>query len=97
MLEWLADNVSVFKMQHNAHHEFHMDVRQYLAHRTRIGNSPMFLNPRDGDISISQSTLWELQVILPDSTMLDIAGSNLENCISAVQNLVARRVMAAAA
>lgn len=97
MLEWLADNVSVFKIQHDAHREFHMSVQQHLAHRVRIGNSPLFLNARDCDICIANNSLWELRVILADASTFDIAGSSLDNCVTTLRNLLAHRQIPAAA
>ncbi|HEX7821871.1 MAG TPA: hypothetical protein VF463_14780 [Sphingobium sp.] len=91
MLDWLIDNVSVFKVQHNAHHEFRMSVQQHLAHRERIGNAPMFLTAQDSDICIAEDILWELRVILDDGAIFDLAGSNLGNCIRATRDLIVER------
>ncbi len=88
MLEWLTQTASVFKIQHNAQHEFHMSVEQHLMHRARIGNSPLFLDARDRDASIKADMLWELRVTLLDGATLDIAGSSLENCIMAARSMV---------
>ena len=96
MIEWLADNVSVFKMQHNAHREFDMTVEQHLSHRARIGDAPAFLNGKDRNICVAQDTLWEMRLILPDGVTMDIAGSSLDNCISAGRHAVAdSRILAA--
>lgn len=97
MLNWLAETVSVFKIQHNAHREFHMSVDQHLAHRTRIGNAPLFLNARDQDLCSARNTLWELRVVLLDGRVCDLAGSTLENCIRATQDLLATSEIAIAA
>ncbi|MCE7795977.1 hypothetical protein LWE61_05305 [Sphingobium sufflavum] len=90
MLNWLTDNVSVFKIQHNAHHEFHMSVEQHLLHRARIGDAPLFLDPRDRDSCIARDTLWELRVILSDGASYDLAGPSLEQCIRATKALMTR-------
>lgn len=91
MLNWLADNVSMFKIQHNAHHEFHMSVQQHLAHRARIGNAPMFRTPTDYDVCIVEDRLWELRIILDDGFVYDIAGSTLDHCVKAARELIAKR------
>lgn len=91
MLDWLEDNVSVFKIQHDAHHEFHMSVQQHLAHRARIGNAPHFLNQRDADLCAARDTLWELRIILADASIFDFAGSTLGHCVKATQNLIIQR------
>ncbi|MFT3965252.1 MAG: hypothetical protein QM690_05170 [Sphingobium sp.] len=88
MFDWLADNFSVFKMQHNAHREFNMSVEQHLLHRARIGDAPVFLTRKDRDACIAHDQIWELRVILPDGAALDIAGSSFDNCIHVVRNLV---------
>ncbi len=97
MLNWLADNVSVFKIQHNAHREFHLNVAQHLAHRARIGNAPMFVNARDSDLCASANLLWELRVVLHDGAICDIAGSTLDKCLHAAQGLILNRQTAVAA
>jgi hypothetical protein len=88
MLEWLADNVSVFKMQHNAHREFHMSVEQHLRHRDRIGDSPVFLGAKDRETCVANGELWELRIIMPDGATMDFAGSSLGNCIHASRRMV---------
>jgi phage/plasmid primase-like uncharacterized protein len=89
MLQWLTDNVSVFKIQHNAHREFHMSVEQHLQHRQRIGERTMFVTPLDRDACIARGQIWELRVILHDGTSHDIAGSTLHNCIGAIRQKIA--------
>lgn len=89
MIEWLADNVSVLKMQHNAHREFHMSVEQHLLHRKRIGDAPVFLNARDREACIAHDQIWEMRMILPDGAALDIAGSSLDNCVRVGRQAVA--------
>lgn len=88
MLEWLADHVSVFKMQHNAHREFNMSVAEHLSHRERIGDPPSFLSARDRDACIADDQLWEMRIILPDGASLDIAGSTLANCINVGRHVI---------
>ncbi|MET0362251.1 MAG: hypothetical protein ABW048_10950 [Sphingobium sp.] len=96
MLNWLTENVSVFKIQYDAHREFHLSVAEHLAHRTRIGNPPLFLRQRDEEVCVRHDILWELRVVMPDGSSFDIAGSTLENCISAVRDLAARQASLAA-
>ncbi|HEX7858377.1 MAG TPA: hypothetical protein VF503_32235 [Sphingobium sp.] len=90
MIQWLADNVSVFKMQHNAHREFNMSVEQHLLHRDRIGNRPSFVNAMDRDACIARDQLWELRVIMLDGLTMDIAGSSLNNCVHVCRQAVTR-------
>jgi hypothetical protein len=95
MLNWLTDNVAVFKIQHNAHLEFRTPVAQHLRLRERIGDAPFFLNAGDRTTCIEAETLWELRVILSDGTAFDLAGSSLENCICAAKSQMANMEMAA--
>lgn len=88
MLDWLVDQVSVFKMQHNAHREFNMSVEQHLLHRQRIGDAPIFLDPRDEQACIAHDQIWEMRLILPDGAAVDVAGSSLDNCVSASREMV---------
>ncbi|HEX7874594.1 MAG TPA: hypothetical protein VF475_16910 [Sphingobium sp.] len=88
MIEWLAENVSVFKMQHNAHHEFKLSVEQHLLHRKRIGEALFFLNSKDRETCVARDELWELRIILSDGAVMDIAGSSLDTCVGAARTAV---------
>ncbi len=88
MIEWLAENVSVFKMQHNAHREFNLSVEQHLLHRKRIGEALFFLSPIDREFCVARDELWELRIILSDGSVRDIAGSTLDKCIGAARAAV---------
>lgn len=89
MLEWLADHVSSFRINHNAHREFAMTVAAHLRHRERIGDAPELSSASALSCAQAKDELWELETILEDGSRITVAGPDLASCIGHVRRKIA--------